>query len=103
MQKLLSMCVIMCLLIMGMLGVIKGGDETGSNSILDRTAIQSSDSVVNPLFSDPKYTCGDADGSGMVNASDATRIFNYAMDIGPAPEEDVLSGNADGQLGVNIL
>jgi hypothetical protein len=102
MKKRFTVYAIVYLLIVGMIGVIKGGEQVGDDSGAPESAIQTQDSGHEQSFSDPKYTCGDADGSGSVGVNDAIRVFNYAVGIGAAPEEDVLSGNADGQLGVNV-
>ncbi len=49
----------------------------------------------------PPYTCGDADGSEVVNISDAVLVIAYVFSGGPAPDP-LLSGDADCSGAVNI-
>jgi agmatine/peptidylarginine deiminase len=66
----------------------------------------------NPTFHDyiavtvsdilPQYICGDADGSGEVNVSDAVAIINYIF-VGGDPPDPLESGdtNCDGEVNVS--
>jgi hypothetical protein len=49
----------------------------------------------------PSYVCGDADGNGIINISDAVYLISYIFGGGPAPEP-VVSGDADCNQIVNI-
>jgi hypothetical protein len=48
-----------------------------------------------------EYLCGDADGNGFVNISDAICVVFYSFGLGPAPDP-VLSGDADCSQTVDI-
>jgi uncharacterized protein (TIGR02145 family) len=47
------------------------------------------------------YVCGDADGNGIVNISDAVYLISYIFGGGPEPSP-LLAGDADGNEIVNI-
>jgi hypothetical protein len=49
----------------------------------------------------PSYVCGDADGNGIVNISDAVYLISYIFGGGSAPDP-YLSGDADCNQIVNI-
>jgi hypothetical protein len=49
----------------------------------------------------PDYICGDADGSGIVNVSDAVFLVGYIFGGGPAPDP-LLAGDCDLNEVVNI-
>jgi hypothetical protein len=71
----------------------------------------------NPVFNDPDgsrcdvgavpfepviYICGDADGNGVVNILDITRLINYLYKDGEPPDPPE-AGDANGNGIVNIL
>lgn len=85
-----------------------GGSRTSSGDLmLSGTVGQTSSSVVNSetvklnqgywqnfVNSSPQYICGDADGSGPVDLSDAVFLVNYVFNGAPAPNP-LASGDVD--------
>jgi hypothetical protein len=71
----------------------------GDNNIICGTTTDLSPFVV--AYPEPTYVCGDADGNGMVNISDAVFLITYIFGSGPAPDP-LLSGDADCNQIVNI-
>lgn len=51
---------------------------------------------------EPEIICGDADGSGLVNILDVTRLINYLYKGGPAPDP-LEGGDSNGSGQLNIL
>jgi hypothetical protein len=47
------------------------------------------------------YICGDANGDGLVNVSDAVYIINYVF-VGGDPPDPLAAGNANCDIGVNV-
>ncbi|MFH0817608.1 MAG: dockerin type I repeat-containing protein, partial [Candidatus Micrarchaeota archaeon] len=54
-----------------------------------------------PVGSASPYVCGDADGSGQIDISDAVFLVEYIFDNGTAPNP-LASGDANGDETVNI-
>jgi hypothetical protein len=59
------------------------------------------DDVILTSLEGQTYTCGDANGDGAVNVSDAVHIINYVF-IGGAAPDPLASGDTNCDLSVNI-
>ncbi len=71
--------------------VVVGGDFDGGNSTFE-------DFLTIKYFD---WVCGDANGNGFVNISDAVYLLNYIFSSGPAPNP-LLAGDANCSGGINI-
>ena len=92
------------------------GSITGSPSTTVRIVISASDGPgpfpyhcgVHPLsmkdtifVAPPPCSCGDADGSGVFDVSDAVFLINFIFNNGPTPSP-ICRGDADGSNDVNV-